>query len=127
MILIDTNLIIYSQNANYAALSELLRTQKFGVSSITKLETLGYHKITKESKRWFTDFFASIPVFPATDKVIDKAILLKQQKKMSVADSIIAATALCENVEFWTNDLQDFTHIAELKLHNPLTDTQITC
>jgi predicted nucleic acid-binding protein len=47
-------------------------------------------------------------------------IRLRQQKKMSLGDAIVAATALERGSELWTANDADFAHIEGLRLHNPL-------
>ena len=49
----------------------------------------------------------------------DAVITLRQQKKMSLGDAIIAATALTHALPLVTRNVQDFRHIAGLKLINP--------
>lgn len=41
---------------------------------------------------------------------------------MSIGDSIIAATALLNNCEFYTNNAKDFVHIPGLTVVNPLSE-----
>lgn len=50
---------------------------------------------------------------------IQRSVSLRQQKKMSLADAIIAATALEYGVPLVTRNLDDFRPIAELELRNP--------
>ena len=42
----------------------------------------------------FEAFFKNTPTLPLSDEVIQKALALRQQKKMSLGDALIAATAL---------------------------------
>jgi predicted nucleic acid-binding protein len=51
--------------------------------------------------------------------VIQQAIVLRQLRKMSLADAIIAATALAPDLPLVTRNVDDFKHIAGLKLINP--------
>lgn len=53
------------------------------------------------------------------ERVIERAITLRQQKKMSLADAIIAATALAHDLPLVTRNVDDFKHIAGLILINP--------
>ena len=54
-----------------------------------------------------------------TDGATKKAIALRQQRKMSLADSILAATALENDWELVSRNVDDFEWIAELRLVNP--------
>ena len=52
--------------------------------------------------------------------IILKSITLKQQKKLSLGDAIIAATAISENLSLLTANTKDFKHIEELELIDPM-------
>jgi toxin FitB len=60
-------------------------------------------------------------VLPVNEDVIAQAILLKQAKKMSLGDAIIAATALVFNQPVVTRNTADFLHIPNLTVINPFT------
>ncbi len=51
--------------------------------------------------------------------VILRAIALRQEKKMSLGDAVIAATALVHGLTLVTRNVDDFRHIADLKILNP--------
>jgi hypothetical protein len=53
------------------------------------------------------------------DPVVQRAIALRRQKKMNLADAIIAATALVHDVPLVTRNGEDFRHIAGLVIINP--------
>jgi predicted nucleic acid-binding protein len=52
---------------------------------------------------------------PVCNFVIENAISLKQQRKMSLGDSLIAATALVNNDKL-TNNVEDFIGISGLSV-----------
>jgi predicted nucleic acid-binding protein len=54
------------------------------------------------------------------EAAIQRAIKLRQQAKMSLGDSIIAATAIENDCELWTTNTEDFIGVESLRLHNPL-------
>ena len=89
---------------------------ELAVSAITKLEVLGYHKLSSEDKELFEGFFQTITVLPVSKYVIENAISLKQQRKMSLGDSLIAATALVNNHKLFTNNVEDFNGISGLSI-----------
>lgn len=92
------------------------------VSVITKVEASGYHKLPADDKDYFETLFTSIRMMPVTDSIIDKATELRQQKKMSLGDCLIAATALLNGFDLYTNNTADFIHISGLTVVNPLIE-----
>ncbi len=96
--LLDSNILIYSLLPEYTALRQWCFHQQVCVSSITQLEVLGYHQI------------------------INRAVSLRQQKKMSVGDAIIAATALEYTQTLVIRNKKDFEWINGLKVIDPLED-----
>ncbi|WP_460984878.1 PIN domain-containing protein [Spirosoma fluminis] len=52
--------------------------------------------------------------------LLDKATELRKQQKMSLGDCLIAATALLNGLDLYTNNTNDFTHISGLTVINPL-------
>ena len=92
------------------------------VSEISKLEVLGYHKINLIDKNYFESQFALLKIIPIDKSVIDTAIDLRQKKKISIGDSIIASTALLYDYELYTRNTSDFNWIKNLKVINPFTD-----
>ncbi|MGH2563877.1 MAG: hypothetical protein ACRDE5_05160 [Ginsengibacter sp.] len=57
---------------------------------------------------------------PITDELIILAIDYRQNKSMSVADSIIAATAKLYQCDLYTNNVSDFKNIKDFKIINPI-------
>ncbi|HEX4774337.1 MAG TPA: type II toxin-antitoxin system VapC family toxin [Candidatus Saccharimonadales bacterium] len=119
MILIDTNLLVY---ASQDVLNiEVLLRERVGYSSVTKIEALGYPQLPVSELGLLEQLFEEYKHFPLTEEVIDQAVSLKQLRKMKLGDSIIAATALVNDLELWTNNIKDFQHIDGLKTHNPVS------
>ena len=54
--------------------------------------------------------------------VLERAVSLRQQRKMSLGDAIIAATALVHDLTLVTRNVDDFRWIADLRLLNPFDD-----
>ena len=122
MKLFDSNLIIYSVSDTYKQLRPLITASDAVVSVITKVEALGYHKLPADDKDYFETLFASIRMMPVTNDIIDKATELWRQKKMSLGDCLIAATALLNGFDLYTNNTDDFIHIPGLTVVNPLSE-----
>jgi len=90
------------------------------MSAVTLVEVLGYHELTESDKSDFKELFELAIIYPLTQEVINKAIKLRQQRRMSLGDSLIAATALVHNKTLATRNTKDFQWIDGLKLLNPL-------
>ena len=122
MKILDGNLIIYSSQTEFQFLKPIINQPDSYVSEISKLEVLGYHKINVIDENYFESQFAVLKIIPIDKSVIDTAIDLRQKKKMSVGDSIIASTALLYDYELYTRNTSDFGWIKGLKIINPFSD-----
>lgn len=122
MKLIDSNLVIYAAKLQYTFLRPLIIDIGSCLSIISKLEALGFRNLTADDKTYLEGVFRTAKVYPINDAVINQAILLRQAKKMSTGDSIIAATALLNGFDLYTNNADDFIHIPGLTVVNPLNE-----
>ena len=120
MKLLDSNFLIYSPQPAFAHLLPLLVDPNCFVSEITRLEVLGFHRLTDVEKNYYERVFLQKTVLPITSDIINLAILYRQARKMSVGDSIHAATAFLHNLELQTRNVSDFSHISGLKVNNPI-------
>jgi predicted nucleic acid-binding protein len=112
--LIDSNIIIYAALAQNGYLRDFLIANEIYISSITRLEVLGYYKLSEHEKNILQTIFLSIDELPVTNEIINLAISLRQKRKMSLGDSIIAATALYHSQELVTHNCIDFMWIEDL-------------
>ncbi len=119
MRILDSNIIIYAAQPRHGFLRQMITEQKHFVSDITKLEVLGYHKLTEKDRNDLAYFFDVSRVINISPDLIEKAITLRQSRRMSLADAIIAATALVNNLTLVTRNTADFKNIPGLKLFNP--------
>jgi predicted nucleic acid-binding protein len=119
MKLIDSNIIIYSGAQEYSWLRELFYESNSFFSGISKIEVLGFHQIKEDQVIYFSEVFKLLKVLPVDFEVIEKAVLLRQQKKLTIGDAIIAATALLNNLILVTRNVDDFSHIPNLDIENP--------
>ena len=118
--ILDSNIIIYSTQPENEFLREFIAENSPSVSAVSYVEVLGYHGLSDEEKELFEDFFDSTEILPISEEVIAKAIELRQKKKMTLGDSLIAATALVNKLVLITNNTKDFDWIEELEIINPL-------
>ncbi|OHX38219.1 hypothetical protein BJL95_13855 [Methylomonas sp. LWB] len=123
--LLDSNILIYAVLPQYASLRQwFVQQANLGVSEISRLEVLGYHRLTETDKQDFRRMFNTLMVYPISSVVIDSAIHLRQQRKMSVGDAIIAATALENRQTLVTRNVEDFGWLEGLKVINPLSNSE---
>ena len=119
MMLLDSNIIIYAAQAENEFLREFIAENSPFVSALSYLEVLGYHQLNDEDKVHFEEFFNASQILPVSQAVIEQGVKLKQIKKMSLGDAIIAGTALVYDLTVVTRNIDDFRWISELKLLNP--------
>ncbi len=123
MILLDSNIIINSTKPGFDFLRHFLANQTLCVSVVSYVEVLGYHKLTGQDKDEFEEFFALTPIFPVSREVASAAVRLRQSRKITLGDSLIAATAITHDLKLATFNTKDFEWISELTFIDPLTDT----
>jgi toxin FitB len=119
--LLDSNLIIYASKPGYDALLDWMSQQPIVVSAISQLEVQGYHRLTPTERQFFVNFFASLPILAITPEIINQAIALRQQRKMSLGDAMIAATAIVHQLPIATHNVTDFQWVPNLIVIDPLT------
>lgn len=90
------------------------------MSALSYVEVLGYHRLTEQERQDFTEFFRLAVIIPISQPVLDRAVRLRQQRRMTLGDAIIAGTALVHNLTLVTRNTEDFQWIAELSLINPI-------
>ena len=61
----------------------------------------------------------SLVAIPLNDALEQAAIDLRRKRKMSLADAIVAATALAQGGGWVTRNVEDYRHIAGLRVLNP--------
>ncbi len=123
MKLIDSNILIYAGEAEFAPLLLPYVTNPANfVSKVSHVEALGFHKITPAQIRFFENTFRILQPLAIDDAVVVKAIQIRQMKKISLGDSLVAATALVHGLEIVSRNTTDFSGIPGLKVINPLPD-----
>lgn len=119
MLLLDSNILIYAAKEEYTFLRDLISAEEIAISLLTKLEVLGFNRLLIEEMRYYQDLFESSVVLPIDEDLIDIAISLRQERKIGLADAIIAATALMYKKTLVTRNTEDFKWIKKLKCINP--------
>lgn len=111
--IVDSNVIIYAIKPEFRLLRTYLvsNADRLHVSSITRLESLGFHRLTTDEVSQFDELFQITRIVGIDEAVISEAIRLRQQRRRSLGDSIIAATALLYNLPVLTNNVADFADV----------------
>jgi predicted nucleic acid-binding protein len=120
--LVDTNILIYHTKGEQIAtsfLSSLLSQQALHISILTKIEFLGWDKHTAEGFEKCQRLIKTAHVYPVEENISNKAIQLKRSLPIKLADSVIAATALLNNLKLATRNEDDFRGIEGLEIINP--------
>lgn len=116
--ILDSNIIIYANKPGYRALQLYLaaRQPDLQASLISKIEVLGFPRITVADEQDLTAFMDAMAILPVDEAIITEAIRLRQQRKRSLGDSIIAATAFLYDLPVLTNNVTDFADIDGLQV-----------
>ena len=117
--LLDSNILIYGADGGEPGLDAILDRTDLVAASVTRIETLGYHRLGETERLWLAEAFSRMKILPLDDAVMERAIALRQERKMGLADAIIAATALVHGLELVTRNVDDFKHGSGLRLINP--------
>lgn len=119
--LLDSNALIYAvrPDALYAPFRLWVKHPDAVISTISRVEVLGFTRLTVADARAFTAMFLLLPQLPMTDVVLNRAVKIRQQLRIKTPDAIVAATALVHGLELVTAD-SDFTRVTGLVVVNPL-------
>lgn len=119
--LIDSNLIIYATQPNHENLRQYIADNAPAVAVISKIETLGYHKLSSEGKKFLEEFFDAAHLLPVSQQAVEHAISLHQKRRISLGDSLIAGVAPSHGLRLATHNITDFDWINELEVFDPLS------
>ena len=117
--LIDSNILIYAAQPTHAHLRQFIAEHAPAVSAVSYVEVLGYHQLDDEERQYVEAFFRLAQVLPLSQAVLDQAVALRQQRKMSLGDALVAGTALVHGQTLVTRNVEDFHWIQGLSLLNP--------
>jgi len=121
--LLDSNIFIYAIQPKHEQLRKWCVGIEISASDITRLEVFGYHQLAERDKEDFIKLFARTEIYPVTKTIIDLGITLRQQRKISIGDAIIAATALKYHEILATRNIDDFNWISGLSVIDPFNQS----
>lgn len=120
--LCDSNILIYAADPDDTVCAPFVEDAGAAIAAVSRIEVLGFpgfDKLSEDHRTRLQEIVASLVELEMSEDVIQVAIALRQQKKMTLADAIIAATALAHDLPLVTRNVDDFKHITRLKLINP--------
>ncbi|MBD1842886.1 type II toxin-antitoxin system VapC family toxin [Cyanobacteria bacterium FACHB-63] len=117
--LLDSNIIIYAIQPKNTQLRQFIADNTPAVSALSYVEVLGYHRLTEADRIDLEEFFRIAPMLPITQPILEQAVALRQVRRMSLGDSIIAATALVHDLTLVTRNTGDFQWIQQIRLLDP--------
>jgi len=91
-------------------------------SVISKVETLVYSELGGNEKQFLEAFLDAAETPPVTQSTIAEAISLRQKRRISLGDALIAETALSNGLPPATHNTEDFAWIDELDVVDPLAN-----
>ncbi|MDR2448786.1 MAG: type II toxin-antitoxin system VapC family toxin [Prevotellaceae bacterium] len=88
------------------------------LSVITVIEALSWHSSEKRHEAVIKDFVDNSNILGLSQKVVERCVQIRRNKKIKTPDAIIAATAIENGLTLITSD-NDFANIPDLALINP--------
>jgi toxin FitB len=117
--LVDSNILIYAAQPAHAHLRRFIADHAPAVSAVSYVEVLGYHQLNDQEQQYLEEFFRLARLLPLSQAVLDQAVALRQQRRMSLGDALVAGTALVHGLTLVTRNVDDFQWIQGLSLLNP--------
>jgi len=117
--LVDSNIIIYAAQTAHEDLRRFIAQHAPAVSAVSYVEVLGYNRLMEQERQYFEAFFAAATILPLSQDVLEQAVKLRQVRKMSLGDALVAGTALAFGRTLVTRNTDDFRWIAGLPVLNP--------
>ncbi len=118
--LVDSNIIIYHLNGELIATGFLQKNISVcAISQLTFLEILSF-EFSKKEERKVIKLLEQFTILDTSKDVSLQAIKNRKDKKIKLADNIIASTAQTNNLTLVTRNTKDFNNI-DIKILNPFS------
>ncbi len=85
--LLDSNILIYGANGEVPELDAILGRTDLCAASITRIETLGFHRLSGMERAWLETTFERMTILPLDDAVAARAIAMRQERRMGLPPS----------------------------------------
>ena len=119
--LLDSNILIYATRIEHENLRAFILQNVPAVSIISTIEVLGYHRLRDNERDLLREFLRSAEIIPLSNEIANEAVRLRQQRKLSLGDSIIAATAIVHGRALITCNTSDFEWMEGINILDPFT------
>lgn len=120
--LCDSNILIYAADPDDIHCRPFAEREDAAIASVSRIEVLGFPglaALSEDHRARLHEVVSSMVEFALDGPVIERAIALRQLRKMTLADAVIAATALVHDMPLVTRNSDDFEHVAGLRIINP--------
>ncbi|MEA3197311.1 MAG: toxin FitB [Gammaproteobacteria bacterium] len=104
---LDSNILIYGADGGEPRLDAILDRTDLTVASVSCIEILGYHRLSETEREGLEVAIGRMKVLALDQLIVERAIKLRQERKMGLADAIIAATALVHGSPLVTRNVND--------------------
>jgi predicted nucleic acid-binding protein len=119
----DSNILIYHLNEKLDVQAEAMLEQALEegayISVITRIEVLGWPGQSVDAFRRAKSLLDQFLEQALTNEIADRCIALRQQRRITIPDAVVAATAQELNLPLVTRNTDDFRWIEGLELINP--------
>ena len=121
MFTLDTNILIYYAAGDHEIVNFLNqhRYEIFYIPSIVVAEFLSYPLITPEVITRFRDFTRQTIIVNLDYTIAERAAEIRRMGKLTLADAVIAASALVTNSSLITRNIRDFQKVKNLTIISP--------
>lgn len=122
--ILDTNTIIYYLegvlNSSGKSLVKKAIIEGARISVISKIELLVWNPPKGSNINNIKSFLQNSIIYGLDESVVNQTILLrKNYRKIKLPDAIIAATAICFNLDLISRNISDFNFIQKLTVIDP--------
>jgi len=121
--LIDTNVAIEYLGEilteNVLAKLDKIIDSKYHLSVINKIELLGFSGLSDKERKKFQELIDSSIIINLTEDIVNLTIRIRKKYKIKLPDSIIAASALNNDLILITRNTKDFDKISGLNIIDP--------
>src|SRR3954469_3882749 len=93
LVLLDTNIIIYSLN-NDPNIYSFVDGKRLAISFVTEIELLGWKEITSTNRKLFSQFIKKCFYIDYNYQIRQRTIAIKSAYNLKLADTFIAASSI---------------------------------